>query len=541
MRQFETEVLVIGGGSTGGGVARDAAMRGFRTLLIEKGDLSYGTTGRYHGLLHSGGRYVIKDPPSARECIAENRILRRISPDAIEDTSGFFVVTPADDPAYSDQFYRGCLDCDIPVTEITLREMLQREPRLNPGISRAFEVPDAAIDAFKAVSALLRSARQHGAEVWPYHRLINLHISQGSLQSATVENLHTGEKIQILCNFVINAAGAWCGQVAAMAGCSVTIAMGKGTMIAMNHRLVNTVINRCKPPDDGDILVPIRTVSVIGTTDYRVPDPDRYPIERWEIELLMAEGEHLVPGFKAARALRAWAGVRPLYQSEATPVATRDITRSYVLLDHETRDGCIRNFLTITGGKFTTYRLMAQVTVDMMCQKLNTDRPCTTHLEVLPDSEEHRYYHVTRRLRDFEASGGNDALLCECEFVTATKLESALHRLRTANLDDLRRHLRLAMGPCQGGFCIFRAAARMHESLGFDVAQTNRSLVQFLEERWKGEQPILWGDQLKQARLDDWIYRNVFNVSALPQDEGPPAAAERANQPISEWGASEVP
>lgn len=539
MRQFETEVLVIGGGATGCGVARDAAMRGFRTLLIEKGDLSYGTTGRYHGLLHSGGRYVIKDPPSARECLAENRILRRISPDTIEDTSGFFVVTPADDPAYSDQFYRGCLDCDIPVTEITLREMFEREPRLNPGISRAFEVPDAAIDSFKAVSALIRSARQHGAEIWLYHRLINLNHSQGAVQSATVENLHTGEKIQILCDFVINAAGAWGGQVAAMAGCSVTIAMGKGTMIAMNHRLVNTVINRCKSPDDGDILVPIRTVSVIGTTDYRVPDPDHYPIERWEIELLMEEGEQLVPGFKTARALRAWAGVRPLYQAEAPTAATRDITRSYVLLDHETRDG-IRNFLTITSGKFTTYRLMAQATVDAMCQKLKTDRPCTTHLEILPDSEDRHYYHVSHRLGDFEASGGNDALICECEFVTAAKLETAIHRLRTPNLDDLRRHLRLAMGPCQGGFCIFRAAARTHESLGFDVARTNQSLVQFLEERWKGEHPILWGDQLKEAQLDDWIYQNVFNVSALPQGKVPPTAAERANQSISEWGLSEI-
>ncbi|MSP11392.1 MAG: anaerobic glycerol-3-phosphate dehydrogenase subunit A [Chloroflexi bacterium] len=539
MQQFETEILVIGGGSTGCGVARDAAMRGFHTLLIDKGDLSYGTTGRYHGLLHSGGRYVIKDSQSARECIAENRILRRISPDAIEDTSGFFVVTPADDPAYSDKFYRGCLDCGIPVAEITLREMLQREPRLNPAISRAFEVPDGAIDSFKAVSALVRSARQHGAEVWLYYRLVNLHLSQGSLQGATVENLRSGEKIYISCDFVINAAGAWCGQVAAMAKCPVTIAMGKGTMIAMNHRLVNTVINRCKLPDDGDILVPIRTVSVIGTTDYRVPDPDHYPIERWEIELLMKEGEHLVPGFKQSRALRAWAGVRPLYQTEPTLTDTRDITRSYVLLDHETRDG-VRNFLTITSGKFTTYRLMAQVTVDKMCQKLKIERPCTTHLEALPDSEDHHYYHVSHRLGEFEAAAQDDALICECEFVTATKLETAIHRLRTTNLDDLRRSLRLAMGPCQGGFCIFRAAARTHESLGFDVSRTNQALVQFLEERWKGVHPILWGDQLKQARLDDWIYQNVFNVSALPQDEGSPSSAERANQSLAEWMPVEI-
>src|SRR5258708_505476 len=105
---ISTEVLVIGGGSTGLGVVRDAALRGFRAVLVEKGDLANGTTGRFHGLLHSGGRYVVKDPVSARECIAENRVLRRIAADCIEDTGGVFVATPWDDPAYGDEVARAC-------------------------------------------------------------------------------------------------------------------------------------------------------------------------------------------------------------------------------------------------------------------------------------------------------------------------------------------------------------------------------------------------------------------------------------------------
>jgi len=106
MQTIQTEVLVIGGGATGTGVLRDLAMRGFKTLLVEKGDLTAGTTGRYHGLLHSGGRYAVKDPQAARECIEENRILRRIMPQCIEDTGGFFVVTPWDDPGYAPRFAR---------------------------------------------------------------------------------------------------------------------------------------------------------------------------------------------------------------------------------------------------------------------------------------------------------------------------------------------------------------------------------------------------------------------------------------------------
>src|SRR5690606_1795829 len=176
---------------------------------------------------------------------------------------------------------------------------------------------------------------------------------------------------------VVNASGAWAGQVAELAGCEVTVIPGKGTMVAMNHRVINTVVNRCKMPSDGDIIVPIRTVAVIGTTDIRVPDPEHYGIEAWEVELMLDEGEKLVPGIKDMRVLRAWAGVRPLYQEKATGVDTRDVSRTYTLLDHETRDN-VRGFLTITGGKWTTYRQMAQVVADAVCQKLGVERPCRT-------------------------------------------------------------------------------------------------------------------------------------------------------------------
>ena len=97
------DVLIIGGGATGGGAALDLAPRGLRVALVERADLTDGTSGRYHGLLHSGGRYAVRDPESARECIEENRILRRILPHAIEDTGGLFITTPDDDQTYADK------------------------------------------------------------------------------------------------------------------------------------------------------------------------------------------------------------------------------------------------------------------------------------------------------------------------------------------------------------------------------------------------------------------------------------------------------
>jgi glycerol-3-phosphate dehydrogenase len=320
---LETDILVIGGGSTGAGVARDAAMRGFSTVLVDRGDLAEGTTGRFHGLLHSGGRYAVKDPPSARECIGENVILRRVAADCIEDVGGLFVTTPWDDPAYGDTFADGCRHCGIPVEEVAVADVLRREPRLNPAITRAFAVPDAAIDAWKTVWACARSAQEHGGRILPYHRVLRLARSDGRVVGAVVRDELSGDELDVRAEFVVNASGAWAGQIAEMAGCRVEVLPGKGIMIAMNHRLVNTVVNRCQMPTDGDILVPIRTVCVIGTTDTKVADPDNLEVTQHEVQQMLEDGEKLVPGFRRARALRVWAGARPLFQREQAKVARR--------------------------------------------------------------------------------------------------------------------------------------------------------------------------------------------------------------------------
>ncbi|HYX89795.1 MAG TPA: anaerobic glycerol-3-phosphate dehydrogenase subunit GlpA [Gaiellaceae bacterium] len=514
MPALETEVLVVGGGSTGAGVVRDAAMRGFATVLVERGDLAVGTTGRFHGLLHSGGRYAVKDPVAARECVVENAILRRTAADCIEDTGGLFVVTEWDDPAFGDDFLQGCRETGVPVEEITVAEALRREPRLDPTISRAFAVPDASLDPWKLVWGCARSAREHGAKILPYHRVLDLERQGDRVVGALVRNESTGEELRIHADVVVNAAGAWAGQIAALAGCKVTVLPGKGIMIAMNHRLVNTVVNRCKPPADGDIIVPIRTVSVIGTTDTRVADADDLEVTQGEIDEMLDEGEKLVPGFREARALRVWAGARPLFSAEEV-TDTREVSRTHALLDHAERDG-VQGFVTITGGKTTTFRLMAEAAVDAVCAHLGVDRPCRTHEEPLAGSEDGRYYWLGSRVRAREPVPQSEEIVCECELITRDRLQEAMMRRHTANLDDLRRTLRLGMGPCQGGFCIYRATGMLHAFERLDQRTANASLLDFLQERWKGVHPILHGDQLRQARLDDWIFQGLLAVQHLP-------------------------
>jgi len=545
LRKIETEVLVIGGGAIGTGILRDLAMRGFRAILVERRDLASGTTGRFHGLLHSGGRYVVKDPEAARECIEENRILRKIMPHCIEDTGGYFVLTPEDDPGYIPQFLRGCEDAGIPVEEVLIRQMMDYEPHLNPEIRQCYQVPDAAVDSFAAAHANIASALEFSGQVLTYHEVIHLLTQDEGADNhervigALCHDLVNNENIEIYADLVVNAAGAWVGKIGSTANIEIAIRPGKGTMIAVSHRIVNTVINRLKMPSDGDILVPAHTVAVMGTTDEQVPDPDHFAIEPWEVQLMLAEGEKIIPGFSQLRMLRAWAGVRPLYQETKTDTS-RDITRSFVLLDHEVRDG-VSGLLTITSGKWTTYRKMAEVTVDQVCQKFGTHRECRTHLEELPkedrrsydsaqvkpkkDSSHHRsavsqYHSLSQRLAHVEQEKAYGQLICECELATHTDIKHAITEGQAKTLDDIRRDVRLGMGPCQGAFCTFRAAGIWHSLVNRQpstIEKTNLAIQDFLQERWKGMLPILWGQQLRQESLNELIYLNVLNIDHLPK------------------------
>jgi anaerobic glycerol-3-phosphate dehydrogenase B subunit len=305
----------------------------------------------------------------------------------------------------------------------------------------------------------------------------------------------------------------------------VKIRPGKGVMVAMNHRIVHTVINRLKMPSDGDILVPAHTVAVIGTTDVPVRDPDRFGVEPWEVNLMLREGEKMIPGFSKMRILRAWAGVRPLYQ-ETAAASNREMTRAYVLLDHLERDG-IDGFVTITGGKWTTYRRMAEDTVDLVCKKLGVERECRTHLEALPGANGHGYHFLGTRLAHTEKNEAYGNLVCECELATYEDVRDAIIRGQAKTIDDIRREVRLGMGPCQGGFCNYRAAGMLHDLRSTPVEQANTALYDFLQERWKGLLPILWGRQLKQERLDELIYLSVLNVDHLPFSKSSPLAGDR--------------
>jgi glycerol-3-phosphate dehydrogenase len=513
MANLSTQVLVIGGGATGLGIALDAALRGIKVVLIEQNDLAQGTSGRYHGLLHSGGRYVISDPQSAIDCARENETLRKIAPHTIEDTGGLFVATPADPLYFPDEWKTACDKLGVPSSEISLAHLQDLEPLVNPRIHRAFEVRDASLDSFDLSHALQATILEAGGQVLLRHRVEHILHDGQRVIGASIQNRTTLDQFNIEAEITINATGPWAAELARLADVDVPITLGKGSMVAMASRMVNTVINRLKPPSDGDIVVPVGTVCVLGTTDVPVNSPDSLDIDPWEIDLLLAEGDFMIPGLQSARTLRAWSGIRPLYSPEQHASDTRTLTRAHALLDHKDLDG-VDGFISIIGGKLTTYRLMAEETVDLVCDKLEQSLQCETEHTQLIRENGHELFTLPERLARYSNSRQNleaSNLVCECEIVNQSELEAAINNPDFTSLDDLRRDLRLGMGPCQAAFCAYRAAGIAAQSKPESVSQG--FLADFLLERWRGLRPLAWGKELRQMDFMRRVYIELFAES----------------------------
>lgn len=519
------DVIVIGGGITGAGTARDCSMRGLKVLLIERHDIANGATGRNHGLLHSGARYAVKDAESAEECIKENQILRKIAAHCVDDTQGLFITLPEDAETgygldYQKDFVEACLKSGINAKVIDPKEAIRMEPSVNPTLIGAVQVPDGSVDPFRLCSANIVDAQLHGAKVLTYTEVTEFIKNGDTIEGVKVRNTVTGEEAEYRASVTVNAAGIWGHDIAQMAGVNIGMYPAKGALLVFAHRVNNVVINRCRKSADGDILVPGDAVTVIGTTSTRVPfeECDHMEVTPEEVQLLLREGCALCPSLATTRILRAYAGVRPLVASDSDPTG-RSISRGIVCLDHETRDS-LKGFVSITGGKLMTYRLMAEQATDAVCSKLGVKARCETAHRPLAGSEKHRAFWDKPTLGQKAAEGrhgtgaaamsADTRLVCECEHVTMAEIEYAVDKLGVRNLEDLRRRTRIGMGTCQGAFCIWKAAQALAEVLKARGVEADpyRLAAEFDNERWKGMRPVGWGDTLREMEFKQRVVKN---------------------------------
>ena len=298
-------------------------------------------------------------------------------------------------------------------------------------------------------------------------------------------------------------------------------------MIGFNHKFTSRVINRLHKSSDGDIFVPHGSVTILGTTSAEANAPDDKTPTSQEVKKLLDIGRVVFPYVDDYRILRAFAGTRPLYGAKG---AGRSASRNFNIVNH-TEEG-LSGFVSIFGGKLTTYRLMAEKVSDVVADMAGVTAKCRTADEtIIQDVSEHtiskakKYFPqgavnivVDRIGADFEEvlnnienSNEKNELICECEMVTLSEIKYVAKDAASYYLNDIRLRTRLGMGTCQGTFCSLRAIAALeNENIEMKLKPSD-NIKNFLQERWNGLRPALWGGQLREAELTRAIYLSTLN------------------------------
>jgi glycerol-3-phosphate dehydrogenase len=505
---LKTRVLIIGGGVTGVGLARDLALRGVESVLVERRDINAGASGANHGLLHSGARYVRSDPAAAVECRQESALLKRLAPHCIEETGGLFVAVEGDDETYAAEFPAFCERSGIACQPISAAEARELEPVLSERLIAAYLVDDASVDPFHLSLDNISEALALGGRVMLHTRVVGFDRENGRIRRTRLVNDETGEETAIEAEQVVNAAGAWAKDVAGLAGVEVDLFFSKGSLLITDQRLARRVINRLRPASDADILVPGGTVSILGTTSIRMDTLDRIVPTVAESDSIIQAAAAMVPSLETTRYIRAYAGVRPLVAGK-TPGADRSVSRGFALLDHAAEGA--PNFVSIIGGKLTTYRLMAEKTADLVCQRLGVRRPCETAVKPLKAFPANQWTAAGLSPRLWiQADRPDDLLLCECEMVPASAVDEVIDGIRqqggTPSLYAIGRRSRVGKGTCQGAFCGLRINAYLYDQGKLGGQRGLADLRSFLSARWRGMRPILWDTALLQEELQEALH-----------------------------------
>jgi glycerol-3-phosphate dehydrogenase len=506
--------LIIGGGATGTGLARDLALRGVQSILVEQGDINAGTSGANHGLLHSGARYVSSDQGSAIECREEGALLKQMAPQCIEDAGGLFVAVEGDDEKYVADFPHLCSQCDIPVKELDVKAARELEPTLSNKLIAAYEVQDASIDPFKLSLENIAQAQELGCTLLRFTKVVGFEKSGKKIRATHLQDIITGEETIIEAEQVISAAGAWAGEIAALAGLEIDIICSKGSLLVTHNRITDRVVNRLRASANADILVPGGTVSILGTTSIRIDNLDQvYPTVE-EVDAMVGEAVKMIPALETARYIRAYAGVRPLVGSKSAS-DDRDVSRGFALIDHA-EEG-LENFTTISGGKLTTYRLMAEKTANLICGRMGVSKPCLTRIEPLPETQPGKWTQPGLAPKLWmQKHEPEDILLCECEMVPKSAVDSIVDAIRKQDgqpdLKAISLRSRIGKGACQGTFCGVRVTAYLFDQGELTFDQCLAGLREFLGKRWYGQYPTLWDKQLVQSELLEALYCGLFGL-----------------------------
>lgn len=389
------DLIIIGGGIIGTGAARDAAIRGLRTLLVEREDFAYGTTSRSTRLIHGGLRYLAQfDFDLVHKDLHEREILLKIAPHLVHRLE-FVIPLLKSAPYYRltlpfglwlyNRFSHGA---SLPLSvRLSARDALALEPSLKDtgGLVGAYRYYDAQAPYTERLCIEnLVDASSRGAVILNHTLVTELVLKENTVTGVKIKDGLTGEEYQANGRIVLNASGPWTDLVLHKleAGRAYSIRKTKGIHLFTDKLSNNALVLFAKSDGRLFFVIPLLDYSIVGTTDTDYTgDLDKVRAEKSDVDYLVTELGHYFPSFKRESIHFTYAGLRPLVPSGKKSASKT--SRAHRLVDHEPQDG-LKGFVSVLGGKNTAYRGIAQEALDLIVQKLGIQATCTTAQTPLP-------------------------------------------------------------------------------------------------------------------------------------------------------------
>ena len=528
------DVIVIGGGVNGTGIARDCAMRGIKTLLVEKDDFGAGTTGASSGMIHGGARYMLHDVETTKKSCLDSGYIQKIAHHLIFRIPFLIPVTSREKfsrinlnliDAYFEAYDKfAVLKGGKPHTRLTKEQALRIEPGLRKDLIGAVTMDEWGIDSHRLCLLNALSAREHGAAVLKPAEVVGFLIEGRRAKGIRVSD--NGRYREVFAKLIVNASGPWIMNLSRGAGLDVKIRPGKGVHLVFERRYSNYGVI-AKAVDGRQIfIIPYKNMSLLGTTDDDYyGDPDNQSVTQDEVEYLLQGMESALPDIRNYRIISTTSGIRvTLFEWGKNE---DDLSRCHRVFDHEKVEG-ISGIISIAGGKLASYRLMSEEATDLACEKLGINARCRTHLVPLPGGEEMqdpeeigKQYgipaFVARRLiarygaRIHSVMEAGDATgrspVCICESVLEAEIRYAVRKEMAKSLLDLSRRTGFGTGPCHGAQCLLRGSWILAEELKLSIDEMDGMIQEFLQKTWQKRMPVLNYNQAPQEEMNRFIFQ----------------------------------
>ncbi len=515
------DLIIIGGGINGAGIARDASMRGMKTILFEKNDFAAGATGASSGLIHGGLKYLETDRYVTYKSCLDSGYIQQIAHHMLFRVP-FIVPLKKNHP-------KGVIFLEMMETffsaydgfqklkngkkhiRLTPEETFQLHPGVSKDILGAVTMDEYGIDPFRLTILNIVAAKESNAEIMNHTEVISLIKEDGVVKGVEVFNKLKKERYSVYGKVVLNATGAWSPIFAKKNNFEVKMRPAKGVHLVIDRKISNYAVGTFSIDGRQVFVMPHENSTIIGTTDDDYyGDPDDIPITNDEVEYLLQAAENIIPDIRKHKVIRAFAGVRPTIFGEHC--LEDQLSRDHELFDHKGEG--FANLLSLIGGKLAAYRMISEEVTDTVAKLVGNGNECTTHTTYLPGSEatvhikylskryqmplyklERLYFRYgSRIMRILELMEHFPAMkvdVCDCEPVTEAEIRYVIRFEFARTVDDIRRRTRAGMGGCQGSRCSIMIGKILKEELGLTQEEEAKEISTFLQQRYSGNRPIL--------------------------------------------------